>query len=124
MPYSTRSCVVIESGVPFIGFLVQLESFNYTIVNNDKQRRVYELLFEVSSYSETPTPSINHDYTVKIDGVIKINANKVNEIGDNMGREKFSNKMYKHDKGFNILFKDVTILVPLFWTPKLYAILL
>ena len=52
--------------------------------------------------------------------------NKVNDIGDNKGREKFSIKMYKHDKdkGVDILFKEVTILVPLFWTPKLYAIFL
>jgi len=26
--------------------------------------------------------------------------------------------MYKHDKGFDILFKEVTTLVPLFWKPK------
>ena len=76
-----------------IGFLVQLESFNYTIVNNDQQRRVYELLFEVSSYSETPTPSINHDYTVKIDGVIKISVQKISQSDCN----KFLINMFKND---------------------------
>ena len=52
----------------------------------------------------------------------KINAISVNKVDDL--RDKFSIKMYKQDKVVDILFKEVTILVPLFWTPKLYAIFL
>ena len=98
MPYPTRSCVVIVPVVSFMLFLVQLEPFDYSILNNDQQRLVYELLFEESSYSEETAQSINHNWTVKIDGVVKISVNKVNEIRDNEGRGKNSMKMYKHDK--------------------------
>ena len=60
MTYPTRFSVVIEPAVPFMGLLVQLEPFDYSIVHNDQQRLMYELLFEESSYSEKPAPSVNH----------------------------------------------------------------
>ena len=37
-----------------------------------------------------PSPTINHDCTVKIDGVVKIGENKINGIGDNMERGRFN----------------------------------
>ena len=78
MPYPTRFYVVIEPAVLFMGFLVQLEPFYYSKINNDQQRVAYELLFEESGYRENPTPYINHNYTVKIDCVVKISVNKIN----------------------------------------------
>ena len=78
MPYPTRSCVVIEPVIPLMGFSVQSEPFNYLKINNDQQRVAYELLFEESGYRENPTPYINHNYTVKIDCVVKISVNKIN----------------------------------------------
>ena len=59
------------------------------------------------------TPTSNHGYTVKIDGVVKISVNKINRIGDNMERDKFSIKMFKQGKGVDLFFKEVAILVPL-----------
>ena len=123
MPYPTRSCVVIKPAVPFIGFLVQLGLFGCSKLNNDQQRVVYELLFGEFSCGEIPTPSINHDCTVKIDGVVKIGVNKINGISDNIERDNFSIKMFKQDKGIDF-FNEVTTLVPLHCTPKLYAIFL
>ena len=41
-----------------------------------------------------------------------------------MDRDKFSIKIFKEDKGVGLLFKEVTKLVPLCWTPKLYVIFL
>ena len=61
MPYPTRPCVVIKAAVTFMGFLVQLEQFDYSKINNYQQRVTYELLFEESSYREIPAPAINHD---------------------------------------------------------------
>ena len=124
MPYPTGSCVVIELVVPFMVFLFQLEPFDYSKINNDQQRVAYELLFKESSYREIPTPTINHDCTVKIDGVVKSSVKKINGIGDNMEKDKFSIKIFKQDKGVDLFFKEVTTLVPLYWTPKLYAIFL
>ena len=49
------------------------------------------------------TPTSNHGYTVKIDEVVKISMNKINRIGDNMERDKFSIKMFKQDKGETFL---------------------
>ena len=44
MPYPTRSCVVIEPEVPFMGFLVQLEPFDYSSLKIiDSQNLVYEM---------------------------------------------------------------------------------
>ena len=59
----------------------------------------YDFLFEKSSYREIPTPSINHDCTIKIDVVVKISVDKIKGIGDNMKRDKFSIKLFKEDKG-------------------------
>ena len=65
MPYPTRSYVVIEPAVPFMGYLVQLEPFDYSSLKIiDSQKLVYEMY-----HRET-----NHECTVKIDGVIKING--------------------------------------------------
>ena len=97
MSYPTRSCVVIEPTVSYMRFLVQLEPFDYSKINNDQQRVTYELLFEETSYREIPTRTINHDYTFKIDGVVKISVNKINGIDDNMEMDKFSIKMFKQD---------------------------
>ena len=47
----------------------------------------------------------------------KVNDVSVNKVYQTM--EKFSIKMYKYN---DILFKEVTTLVPLFLTPKLYDI--
>ena len=54
MPYPTCPCVVIGAAVPFMGFLVQLEPFDYSKINIYQQRATYELLFEESSYREIP----------------------------------------------------------------------
>ena len=127
MLYPTQSYIVIEFVVPFMDFLVQLEPFDYSIVNVNQQAIVYDFLFGSSSFRDIPAPSINHDCTIKIDGVVKISVNKVNEINlikVDQFMEKFSIKIYKQDKGLDILFKKVTILVPLRGTPKLYAIFL
>ena len=43
-------------------------------------------------------------------------------IDDNMEKDKFSIKIFKQDKGVDLLFKVGTTLVPLYWTPKLCAI--
>ena len=124
MYYHIRFCVVIEPTVPFMGFLLQLEPFDYSKINNDRQMVAYDFLFEKSSYREIPTPSINHDCTIKIDVVVKISVNKINGIRDNMEQNKFSIKIFKQDKGVDLFFKEVTTLVPLYWTPKLYTIFL
>ena len=50
----------------------------------------YELSFEELGYGKISTPTINHDCTVKIDIVVKISVNKINRIGDNMEKDKFS----------------------------------
>ena len=105
MPYPTRSCVVIEAAVPFMGFLVHLELFDYSTINNDQQRVAYELLFEESSYREISTPTTNHDCTVKIDDDVKFSLNKIKRIGDNMERDKFSIKMFKQSKGVDLFLR-------------------
>ena len=79
--------------------MLQLEQFDYSKIYNDQQRVAYELLFEESNFREIPTPSINHDCTVKIDGVVKISVNKINGIRDNMEHHKFLIKLFKQDKG-------------------------
>ena len=61
-------------------------------INNDQHRVAYELLFEESSYRKIYTSTINHDFTVKIDIVVKISVNKINGIGDNMEKDIFFNK--------------------------------
>ena len=104
---------MIEPAVPFMGFLLQLEPFDHSKINNDQQRVAHELLFEESSYREKSTPSINHDCTVKIDGVVKISVNKSNRIRDNMENDKCSTKMFKQGKGVDLFIKEVATLVPL-----------
>ena len=78
MPYPTRSCVVIEPAVQFMGFLIQLEPFDYSAKIVDRQKLVYEMYHEETNHHEKPSPSINHECTVKIDGVVKISVNKIN----------------------------------------------
>ena len=68
MPYPTRSCVVIEPAVPFMGFLVQLKPFDYSSLKIiDSQKLVYEMYHEETNpVIEFPSPSIKHEYiTVK-----------------------------------------------------------
>ena len=105
MPYPTRSCVVIKPAVTFIGFLVQLGLFGCSKLNNDQQRVVYELLFGEFSCGEIPTPTINHDCTVKIDGVVKIGVNKINGISDNIERDNFQSKCSNRIKELIFLMK-------------------
>ena len=79
MSYPTCSCVVIESAVPFTGFLVQLEPFDYSLLKIiDHQKIVYKTYQEKSYHHEIPSPSINHKGTVKLDDVVKISVNKIN----------------------------------------------
>ena len=72
-----------------------------------------------------PTPSINHEYTVKIDGVVKISVQNINGPNE-LSLQNISIDMFKHDhdKGVDVLFRALTTLVPESWTPKLYAIFL
>ena len=37
---------------------------------------------EESNHHEISSPSINHEYTVKIDGVVKISVNKINGLNE------------------------------------------
>ena len=51
MPYPNRSCVVIEPAVPFMGFLVQLEPFDYSSLKIiDCQKLVYEMYHEETNH--------------------------------------------------------------------------
>ena len=112
MPYPTRSCIVIEPATPFMGFLVQLEPFDYSSLKIiDRQNLVYEMYREEQNF-KPPSPSINHKCTVHINGVIKISVNRVIGNSDYL-MQKFSFKMYKHDhdKGVDILFRTLTSLV-------------
>ena len=79
MPYPTCSCVVIEPAVPFMGFLIQLEPFNYSSKIVDRKNLVYEMYHEETNHHEKPSPGINHDLTVKIDGVVKISVQKISQ---------------------------------------------
>jgi len=77
MPYSTRSCIVIEPATPFMGFLVQLEPFDYSSLKIiDRQKLVYEMYREEQNF-KPPSPSRNHKCTIQIDGVRKISVNRV-----------------------------------------------
>ena len=79
MPFPTRFCVVIEPAVPFMFFLVQLEPFDYSSLKTvDRQKLVYEMYHEKTNHHEKPSPSINHKYTVQIDGVVKISVILIN----------------------------------------------
>ena len=108
MPYPTRSCVVIEPAVQFMGFLIQLEPFDYSSKIVDRQKLVYEMYHEESNNLEVtsplPSPGINHDLTVKIDGVVKISVQKISHsdcLTDGrtfwVDYNKFSIKLFKHD---------------------------
>ena len=79
MSYLTRSYVVMEPVVPFMEFLVQLEPFDYSSLKIiDHQKVVYEMYHEEYNHHEKPSPSINHECTVKVDGVVKISVQKIN----------------------------------------------
>ena len=109
-----------------MGFLIQLEPFDYSSKIVDRQKLVYEMYHEESNNLEItsplPSPGINHDLTVKIDGVVKISVQKISQSDCN----KFSINMFKHDheKKVDVLFRSLTTDVPESWTPKLYAIFL
>ena len=125
MPYPTRSCVVIEPAVQFMGFLIQLEPFDYSAKIVDRQKLVYEMYHEETNHHEKPSPSINHYLTVKIDGVVKISVQKIGQ-SDYEDYNKFLINFFKHDheKKVDVLFRSLTTTVPYSWTPKLYAIFL
>ena len=72
MSYPTPSCVVIEPVVPFMMYLVYLELFDYSIVDINRQVLIDDLLFEPSSSRNIPALSINHDYTIRIDNIVKL----------------------------------------------------
>ena len=80
------------------------------------------MYYEENNHEEIPSPGINHDLTVKIDGVVKISVQKISQSDCN----KFSINMFKHDheKNIDVLFRSLTTTVPYSWTPKLYAIFL
>ena len=110
MPYPVRSCVVIDPAVPFMGFLVQLEPFDYSsfkIIYH--QKLVHEMYQEESNHHEKPSLSIHHECTVKIDGVVKISVNKINGPNELL-LQKNSTSMFKHDynKGIDVLFRALT----------------
>ena len=70
---------MIEPVVPFMGFLVQLEPFDYSSLKIiDSQRLVYEMYHQETTHHIKPSLSINHEYTIKIDGVVKINVQTIN----------------------------------------------
>ena len=124
MPHPVRSCVVIEPVVPFMGFLVQLEPFDDSSLKIiDHQNLVYEMYHEKPiQHNVMPSPSIKHEYTVKIDGIVKISVQKINGPNE-LSLQTFSIDLFKHDhdKGGDVLFRALTTLVPEGWTPKLYA---
>ena len=124
MPYPTRSCVVIEPALPFMGFLVQLEPFYYSSLKIiDSQKLVYEMYHEKPiQHNVMPSPSIKHECTVKIDGVVKISVQKINGPNE-LSLQTFSIDFFKHDhdKRLDVLFWALTTFVPEGWTPKLYA---
>ena len=80
MPYPTRSCVVIGPAVLFMELLVQLEPFDYSSLKIiDIQKLVYDMYYEETiQHNVIPFPSIKHECTVKIDGVVKISVQKIN----------------------------------------------
>ena len=122
MSYPTHSFVVIEPATAFMVFLVQLEPFDYSSLKTiDRKKLVYEMYHEETNHHENPSPSINHKYTVQIDGVVKISVYKVIGVSD-FSMQIFSVNIYKHDnkKGVDALFRALTTLVPESWTPRLY----
>ena len=51
---------------------------------------------EETNHHEKPSPSINHDLTVKIDGVVKISVQKISWSSQSE-YQKISINMFKHD---------------------------
>ena len=97
MPCPTRSCVVIEQAVLFMGFLVQLEPFAYSSLKIiDNQKLVYEMYHEENNHHEKSSPSINHACNVIIDGVVKISVQKINGPNE-LSLQKCLIDMFKHD---------------------------
>ena len=81
-----------------MGLLVHLEPFDYSSLKIiDNQKLVYEMYHEETiQHNVMPSSSINHECTVKIDGVVKISVQKIN--GPNkLSLQKFSIDMFKHD---------------------------
>ena len=78
---------------------------------------------EETNHHEKPSPSINHEYTVKINGVVNISVQKINRPSE-LAYQKVSIDMFKydHDEIVDVLFRSLTTLVSESWTPKLYAI--
>ena len=116
----------MRPATPFMVFLVKLEPFDYSSLKIiDRQKFVYEMYQEESNHHEGSYPSINHECTVQIDGVVKISVNKVNEL-NGFSLQTFFVNVYKydHDKGVDVLFMVLSTLVPESWTPMLYAIFL
>ena len=77
---------------------------------------------ETNPAIEFPTPSIKHECTVKIDGVVKISVRIIKGPKD-LSHQNVSIDLFKldHDKGVDVLFKALTTQVPEDWTHKLYA---
>ena len=67
---------------------------------------------EETNHNEKPSPSINHECTVKIDGVVKISVQKINGPNELSLQKNFID-MFKHDhdKRVDVLFKALTTLV-------------
>ena len=108
-----------------MGFLIQLEPFDYSAKIVDRQKLVYEMYHEETIHQQIPSPGINHDLTVKIDGVVKISVQKISwSSQSDYDYQKNSINMFKHDheKKVDVLFRSLTTTVPYGWTPKLYAV--
>ena len=94
MPYPTRSYVVIERAVSFMGFLVQLEPFDYLSSKIiDSQKLVYEMYHEETNHHVKPSPSINHECAIKIDCVVKISVQKIDGPSE-LSRQNISIDMF------------------------------
>ena len=80
---------------------------------------------EETNHHENSSPSIYHECTVKVDGVVKISVQKINRPNE-LSLQNVSIDMFKHDrdKGVDVLFRALTTFVPESWRPKLYAIFL
>lgn len=115
---------MIEPAVPFMGFLEQFEPFDYSSLKIiDSQKLVHKMCHEETNHHNIiPFPSIKHEYTVKIDGVVNMSVQKINGPNE-LSLQNNSIDLFKHDhdKGVDVLFRALTSLVPEGWTPKLYA---
>ena len=52
----------------------------FVIEDDNRQKLISKIYQEESNHHEKLSPSINHEYTVQIDGVVKISVNKVNGL--------------------------------------------